>query len=344
LEETALAHFKFRLRIDFLSMNACVTGGTGFIGGPLVQRLLAEGAIVRVLARPSPRADELESRGAKVVRGQLSDFEAAARAVEGADVVFHIAAKVNPPGTKAEFFESNVSGTDSILKASLQNGVGKVIYLSSVAVYGLVRAGERIDENTEYDPAPQFRDYYAQSKIAADALVVSFGKRTGLPIVVLRPGLIYGPGRPLPLGLLGFPAGRANIVFGKPGYRVPVNFTENLLDAMQLVSRLSSKGLQQFNIVDDDDLTLAQYHSILSNLQRKRTVYFPSWPLRAGVPVAEAVMRILPLEPSACAALRQVRRAIQDRWYVTRRIREQTGWAPRVALREAVQRTIAAIG
>jgi nucleoside-diphosphate-sugar epimerase len=324
-------------------MRACVTGATGFIGGPLVRRLLAEGATVRVLAQPSPRADKLESSGAEVVRGQLGDSEATARAVRDADVVFHIAAKVNPPGTKADFFETNVAGTECLLKASLQSNVQKVIYLSSISVYGLIRIGQRIDESTKYDPAPQFRDYYAQSKMAADALAVSFAKKNGFPVIILRPGLIYGPGRPLPLGLLGFSVGRTNVVFGKPCYRVPLSFTENLLDAMQLVSKLPGEGLRQFNIVDDDDLTLGQYHAVLSQLQGKRTMYFPSWPLRAGVPVAEAVMRLLPLERSAAAALRQVRRAIQDRWYVTRRIREETGWAPKVALREAVQRTIEAI-
>ena len=324
-------------------MRVCVTGGTGFIGGPLVHRLLAEGATVCVLARPSLRADDLESSGAQVVRGHLGDSKVTARAVKGADVVFHIAAKVNPPGTKIDFFETNSAGTECVLKASLESGAGKVIYLSSISVYGLVRSGERIDESTGYDPAPQFRDYYAQSKIAADALAVSFAERTGLPVVILRPGLIYGPGRPLPLGLLGFSVGRTNVVFGKPSLRVPLNYTENLLDALQLLSKLTGGGLRQFNIVDDDELTLGQYHAIVSEFQKKHTVYFPSWPLRAGVPVAEAVMRILPVERSAGASLRQVRRALQDRWYVTQRIREETGWAPKVALRDAVQKTIEAM-
>jgi nucleoside-diphosphate-sugar epimerase len=324
-------------------MRACVTGGTGFIGSPLVHRLLAEGATVRVLARPSPRADALESTGAQVVRGQLGEPEATARAVEGADVVFHIAAKVNPPGKRIDFFETNSVGTECILKASLQGGVGKVIYLSSISIYGLVRSGERIDESTDYDPASQFRDYYAQSKIAADAFAVSFAQNTGLPVFILRPGLIYGPGRLLPLGLLGYSTGRTNIVFGNPRLRVPLNYTENLLDALQLVSKLPGKGMRQFNIVDDDGLTLGQYHAVLSEFQKKRTVYFPSWPLLVGVPVAEAVMRILPMERSAGAPLHQVKRAMQDRWYVTRRIREETGWAPKVSLRDAVRRTIEAM-
>jgi nucleoside-diphosphate-sugar epimerase len=305
-----------------------------------VRRLLAEGDAVRALARPSPRADALESIGVQVVRGHLGNSEAIARAVEGADVVFHIAAKVNPPGTKSDFFETNATGTECVLNTSLQTGVGKVIYLSSVSVYGLIRGDEQINESTAYDPAPQYRDYYAQSKIAADALAVSFAEKTGLPIVILRPGLIYGPGRALPLGLLGFSLGRTNVVFGKPSLRVPLNYTENLLDALQLVAKLPGKGLRQYNIVDDEELTLGQYHAVLSEFQKKRTVYFPSLPLRAGVPVAETLLRMLPLERSAGAPLHQVRRAIEERWYVTRRIREETGWAPKASLRDAVRKTI----
>ena len=295
---------------------------------------------MRVLARPSERARKLESDGAQVVIGDLGNSEAIAHAVENADVVFHIAAKVNPPGTKTEFFETNVGGTERILRASLERGAGKVIYLSSISVYGLVRDGECIDENTGYDPRPEFRDFYAQSKLAADQLAVSFATKTGFPVVILRPGLIYGSGRPLPLGLLGFRFGKSNVVFGKPKLHLPLNYTENLLDAMQIAARLESQGVRQYIILDDDDLTLGQYHAVLSEFQQNRTVYSPSWPLRAGVPIAEAVLRILPLDRSAAAPLHQVKRAIQDRWYITRRIREETGWIPRVPLREAVKRTI----
>jgi nucleoside-diphosphate-sugar epimerase len=325
-------------------MLACVTGGTGFIGGPLVRRLLAEGVTVRVLARPSSRAKELEAIGAQVVSGDLGDGERIKKAVEGVDVVFHIAAKVNPPGTKAEFFETNAGGTERILQAALDRGARKVVYLSSISVYGLIGKGERIDETTGFDAAPELRDYYAASKIAADQFAVSFAKKTGFPVVIFRPGLIYGPGRPLPLGLLGFAVGKTNVVFGQPNHRVPLSYTENLLDAMQLLARLKAASLRQYIIVDDDELTLGQYHAVLGEIQKKHTMYFPAWPLRAGVPVAEALVRMLPLERSAGAVLRQVRRAMQDRWYVTKRLREESGWEPRVTLVEAVKATLRAGG
>ena len=182
-------------------MRACVTGGTGFIGRALLRRLLADSAQVRALARPSRRADELEAWGAEVIRGDLSDPAAVERAVADAEVVYHAAAKLNPPGARAEFFEANVRGTERVLQACLQAGVGRVVYLSSLAVYGPVREGERIDEDTPFDDVPEQRDLYAQSKIAADELAVSFAGKNGLPVAILRPGLVYGPGRPLPAGL-----------------------------------------------------------------------------------------------------------------------------------------------
>src|ERR1039458_4383942 len=89
-------------------MRVCVTGGTGFLGTVLVRDLLARGIPVRVLARPSRRADMLEIQGAEVVRGGLGDPDCIARAVEGADTVYHLAAKVDTPGRRADFLETNV--------------------------------------------------------------------------------------------------------------------------------------------------------------------------------------------------------------------------------------------
>jgi nucleoside-diphosphate-sugar epimerase len=321
-------------------MRVCVTGGTGFLGGALVRRLLGEGVPVRVLARPSRRADELEAWGAQVVRGHLVDSESVTSVVKGTNIVYHIAAKVETPGTKADFIEANVRGTEQVLTACLQQGVSRVIYMSSVAVYGPVRNGQRIDEDTPFDGAPELRDSYAQSKILADELAISFARKTGLPVVIIRPGIIYGPGKPLPLGLLGFHLGKASIVLGNRNHRVPLNYIENLIDATQLVSHLKGEGLRQFNVVDDEGLTLGRYHETRAEVEKTPTLFFPGWPLLLAAPVAQALMRALPRGDSNGFSKHQLKRALQDRWYDTRRIREEVEWAPKVQLREAVQRTL----
>jgi nucleoside-diphosphate-sugar epimerase len=320
-------------------MRVCVTGGTGFLGTVLVRDLLARGIPVRVLARPSRRADQLETQGAEVVCGGLGDPDCIARAVEGADTVYHLAAKVDTPGRRADFLETNVAGTERVLTACLQQGVGRVVYASSLAVYGPVPNGQRIDENTPCDQSPQLRDFYAQSKILADELAVTFARETTLPITILRPGIVYGPGKQLPVGLLGFTLGKTNFVFGNPNYRIPLNYVENLVDAMQVAVQSAGGQFQQFNLVDDDELTLANYHQAKTAVDKTVTHFFPGWPVRLAGPFAEIAIRMLPVGGSVRFSKHQLNRALQDRWYDTRRIREETGWAPKVGLKDALHRT-----
>jgi nucleoside-diphosphate-sugar epimerase len=320
-------------------MRVCVTGGTGFLGTVLVRDLLARGIPVRVLARPSRRADQLETQGAEVVCGGLGDPDCIARAVEGADTVYHLAAKVDTPGRRADFLETNVAGTERVLTACLQQGVGRVVYASSLAVYGPVPNGQRIDENTPCDQSPQLRDFYAQSKILADELAVTFARETTLPITILRPGIVYGFGKQLPVGLLGFTLGKTNFVFGNPNYRIPLNYVENLVDAMQVAVQSAGGQFQQFNLVDDDELTMANYHQAKTAVDKTVTHFFPGWPVRLAGPFAEIAIRMLPVGGSVRFSKHQLNRALQDRWYDTRRIREETGWAPKVGLKDALHRT-----
>jgi nucleoside-diphosphate-sugar epimerase len=320
-------------------MRVCVTGGTGFLGKTLVRDLLAGRVPVRVLARPSRRADLLETQGAEVVRGALGDPDCIARAVDGVDLVYHLAAKVDTPGSKADFLETNVGGTERVLTACLKQGVGRVVYASSLAVYGPVHGGQRIDEDTPHDESPQLRDFYAESKILADRFAVTFAQETALPITIIRPGIVYGPGKQLPVGLLGFTLGKTNFVFGNPNNRIPLNYVENLVDAMQLAAQPGGGQFQQFNIVDDDELTLAKYHAARREMDKTVAHFFPGWPIMLAGPLAEIAIRVLPVGGSMRFSKHQLTRALQDRWYDTRRIREKTGWAPKVALRDALHRT-----
>ncbi len=317
-------------------MRVTVTGGTGFLGGFLVRELLAKGVSVRVLARPSPRAEQLQAAGVEVVAGDLRDQGSIAHAVTGADAVYHLAAKVGAAPRNA-YFETNVAGTERVLAACAQHGVSQFVYASSLAVYGPMKEGERIDESTPFDNKPELRDPYAQSKIMADQLVSSFAQRTGLPTVILREGIIFGPGRPLPIGIFGFRLGNTSIVFGKPKNRFPLNYVGNIIDAMQAAA--TGTGLRQYNVLDDDDLTLEQYHQLKSAIDHSLTRFYPGWLLYLGSPITEALRHIVPMGDTRLSE-HQLRRALQDRWYDTRRIREETGWRPGVSLEEAIQRTL----
>jgi len=321
-------------------MRICVTGGTGFIGGVLVRRLLAKGMAVRVLARPSPAADELQAQGAEVVRGDLRNPDAVRSAVEGTQVVYHTAAKVRGPASRKEFIETNLAGTRNVFEACLAKGVPHVVYLSSIAVYGFAQAGTAITEATECDPHSSERNKYAQSKIEAEKYALAIGRETKLTVTILRPGVVYGPGEPLPVALLGFRIGNLNIVFGTREQYFPLTYVENLVDAIELVGRRTGGGFRNYIVLDDDDLTLGAYHRVLNEVARTKTLFAPGWPVLWTARGVEEFLWLLPSGRGARGWGREVRRALENRRYESRHIRNETGWAPQVGLPAAIEQTL----
>jgi len=320
-------------------MRVCVTGGTGFVGKALVKRLLVGGAHVRALARPSPRADALEAAGAEVIRGDLADADAIARAVQDAEVVYHAAAKVSGGGSREKFFDANVRGTDAVLQAGLRAKPRRIVYLSSIAVYGLAEPDETIDEDTPFDDRPEERDFYAWSKIEADRLAMKFAKHSPVPVTIVRPGVIFGPGRPLPAALIGARIGKLDIVFGRPSQPYPLIYIENLLDALELAAQSPDPRLLQYIVIDDEKVTLGEYHSARGKITASRTIFLPAWPVVTAATVSHPVLRFFPGDAGAFSR-RQMLRASQDRHYSTRRLRDELRWSPKVPLAEAIERTL----
>lgn len=328
-------------------MRVGVTGATGLIGTALLRRLLAEGATVQALVRASSCAEQgardLAARGANLTPGDLKDPDSIARAVRGADVLFHLAAKVNSRGRLADFIEANVNGSERVFSACLSEGVRRVVYTSSLAVYGRVGDelgdGERIDETTPLDPSPERRDFYSCSKILADRLAASFAREKNLPVTVLRPGVVYGPGKPPPPGLVSFTAAKTHFVFGQPDWRIPLVYVENLVDALLAAAKAPAVGLQEFNIVDDDALTLGAYHQVRNTIERSRTVFLSRWPLLATATLLGGIAgRITPA--AAGFTEYQLGRTLEDRRYDTLKIRSVLGWTARVPLGDAVHASL----
>jgi nucleoside-diphosphate-sugar epimerase len=319
-------------------MRVCITGGTGFVGQALANRLLTEGARVRLLARPSPRADALAAKGAEIIAGNLGDADAIQRAVEGSEIVYHAAAMVDAHGTRKKFFDANVRGTDAVLQAGLRAKPRRMIYLSSIAVYGPLAYDEWIDEDTPFDDRPEERDFYAQSKIEADRLALKFARHSAVPLTILRPGIVFGAGKPLPTALLGARVGKLDIVFGRRSQPFPLNYIENLIDALELAAREPENDSRQYIVIDDPRLTLGQYHAARTRITGATTLFWSAQPMVLAATMTHPIARHLPANTDGFSR-RQMIRASEDRYYSTRRIREELAWRPKVALEEAIERT-----
>jgi dihydroflavonol-4-reductase len=170
-----------------------VTGGTGFLGGALVPLLAGAGHALRLLCRsPAPAAEAL---GAEVVRGSLDDGDAVARALDGVEAVYHLAGQVAfDPARPADLYALHVQATRRLLEGCVARGVGRVVLASSSGTIAVSRT-ERIA--TEADDAPlqvvAGWPYYL-SKIFQERTALRFQREHGLPVVVLNPSLLLGPG------------------------------------------------------------------------------------------------------------------------------------------------------
>jgi nucleoside-diphosphate-sugar epimerase len=181
-------------------VKAFVTGGTGFIGERLVRRLRERGDDVVALVRSREKGSKLEALGATLVEGDLASSDAIRQAVEGCDSVFHVAAvyKVGIPAKEHEaMYDANVRGTERVLDAAFQAGVGRIVYVSTINVFGNT-GGEVVEEGYER-PGNDFLSYYDETKYLSHQVAKERIEK-GAPIVIVQPGGVYGPGDHSELG------------------------------------------------------------------------------------------------------------------------------------------------
>lgn len=212
---------------------ALVTGGTGFLGRRLVERLLAAGREVTVLGRtPAP---DFERRGVRFVQASLDDAAAVTAACAGIATVFHVAAKVGVWGRYEDFFRANVLGTRALLAGCREHGVARIVYTSTPSVVYNGRDLAGADESlplTSDCPSP-----YPLTKAIAEREVLA-ANSAALRTIALRPHLIWGVGDPhlVPRVLARARAGRLRIV-GNGRNRVDMVHVENAVDAHLLAEQ-----------------------------------------------------------------------------------------------------------
>jgi dihydroflavonol-4-reductase len=170
-----------------------VTGGTGFLGGAIVERLLADGRTVKALARSEASAHALRALGAEPVRGDVLDVDPLAAAMRDCAVVYH-AAGVNAFCLRdpSPLFEGNVRGSRNVMQAAARAGVGRVVYTSSAATLGEARG----TVGTETSPhRGWFLSNYERSKFEAEQAALASARETGIEVVCMNPASVQGPGR-----------------------------------------------------------------------------------------------------------------------------------------------------
>lgn len=194
-------------------MTVFLTGGTGFVGSAVARALLAEGADLRVLARPGGDRRNLAGLDVDLFEGDLRDTASLEAALKGCEALFHVAADyrlwVPRPD---EIYRANVAGTRRLMVAAGEAGVGRIVYTSSVATLGLRKDGAPADEDTPAALADMI-GHYKRSKFLAEEEVRRLARDDGLPAVIVNPSMPVGPRdiKPTPSGRMIVEAARGRM-------------------------------------------------------------------------------------------------------------------------------------
>jgi nucleoside-diphosphate-sugar epimerase len=265
-----------------------VTGAAGFIGTRIVLALLDRGfGRLRLWVRPSSKRSRLESllrthpnsRQVEVFEGNLLSEDDCASASKEAVLIYHLAAA---RGEKSfpDAFMNSVVATRNLLRANRDNSaLRRFVSVSSFSVYANNSHGARkaLDESCPVEDEPGSRDAYCYAKVKQDEIVMDYGRIYNIPYVIVRPGVVYGPGNEGITGRVGL-SGFG--VFLHLGGRNPIPFTyvDNCADA--IVTAGLKKGIEGevFNVVDDDVPNSRQFLRMYKrNVRRFRSLYLPHW-------------------------------------------------------------------
>lgn len=273
---------------------AFVTGGSGFIGGALIERLRAEGHSVRALARSEQAAERIRARGGDPVAGELSDVGAMKNGAEGCDWAFHAAAMLGAWGKREEFERGNVDGTRNVLSACAQAGVNRFVHVGTEAA---LLAGQPLVQVDETAPLrPDSPALYSSTKAQAEQLVLA-ANSNGFETVVVRPRFVWGRGDTtlLPSMVELVRSGRFAWV-GGGRHLTSITHVENVVEGLLLGAARGNPGNAYF-VTDGEPVEFREFVTELLSTQGVEAPVrsVPPSVAHALAVAGESLWRLLPL-------------------------------------------------
>ncbi|HID90245.1 MAG TPA: NAD-dependent epimerase/dehydratase family protein [Anaerolineae bacterium] len=319
-------------------MRVFVTGGTGFVGGAVVRRLVEAGHQVRALVRPTSDLRQLEGLDVEQVVGDLSDEETLRRGIAGCDWVFHVAALYAYWGYPWEtFYEVNVEGTRRVLRIAREEGVKRIVHTSSIATLGVNKDRTPANEDTPVALEDKI-GHYKRSKFLAEQVALEFAQE-GTPVVIVNPAAPVGVGdyKPTPTGqmILDFLHGK---MFGYVDMGMNIVDVEDVAEGHLLAAEKGRVGEKY--ILGGENLTLKEVLDILAEVSGRPPVQLriPHWVALLWSYVDVTWARLNPRHiPSATPEKVKVSR--QPEYYDSSKAMRELGYRPRPA-REALRKAV----
>ena len=314
-----------------------VTGAAGFTGLALARSLTRRGQHVRGLVRNRKRASYLEQAGVEIIAGDVRDRATVQEALLGVDTVYHLAAVFRRAGVPdSEYRSVHVDATRQLVECSAAAGVRRFVHCSTVGVHGDVEAQAPAAEDAPFHPG----DIYQVTKLEGERMALDTAGRVGLPLTVVRPGPIYGPGDRRLLKLIGGVARKRFVLLGDGSPHFQMVYVDDLTEGFRLAAETPAAVGRTYIVAGGEAPTLNELVdeiAAVAHVAPPRT-RLPVWPFWVAGAICEGICVPLGIEPPIFR--RRVAFFTKNRWFDTSRARDELGYAPKVRLRDGIRRTL----
>ncbi|MGB3345703.1 MAG: NAD(P)-dependent oxidoreductase [Candidatus Humimicrobiia bacterium] len=317
-------------------MKVLVTGGTGFAGSHLVNRLISDGFKVRVIARSSKKAEKLKEKGVEIILGDITDKDMVKKAVKGVKKVYHLAANWRTAGVSDKvYWDVNVGGTKNLLEASTKENIERFVHCSTMGVHGHVDEIPS-NENTRYNPG----DIYQVTKLEGEKLALNFYKEKGLPVSVIRPCAIYGPGDMRLLKMFRAIAKKRFIMLGSGEILYHMVYVTDLAEGFRLAADKEEAIGEPFLIGGEEYVSLNKLTEMIAKEigVSPPKIHFPVWPVELLGTIVEKICIPFKIEPPIYR--RRVLFFTKDRAFDISKAKNILGYRPKVDLITGIKQTV----
>ena len=319
-------------------MRYLVTGGTGFIGPYILKRLVALGYDCRCLVRPESDTKTLETHKVEWVKGDITKPETLKGIADGMDGLLHMATlghMNNFSVTESMFYSANVQGTMNIMQEALRAGVGRIVHCSTVAAMGICSdvPAREVSPCNPHHP-------YGRSKLQAEKEVLQMVSNHGLPAVIVRFSMVYGPGDWRDILKLTRMAKKG--LFPKVGNRPKLTPLIHVDDAVQGLLLAAEKGRpgQIYLITNRQSEPFDKIRSIIQEALgvRRIPLYVPEWAILTMASISEKIIALLGKAPPVTR--KNIESTLADRVFSIEKAQRELGFYPQmdpeIGLRETV--------
>jgi nucleoside-diphosphate-sugar epimerase len=243
-------------------MSILVTGATGFLGTALVTELVKQQQPVRILARDAEKARAQFGDAVTVMTGEITDQQQVQQAVDGITTVYHLVGRLYHPSVPTElYYQTHLEGTRILLEACRgQSQIRRIVHCSTTGVHG-VTGNTPAAEDAPYAPT----NPYEVTKLESELLALKFHREYGLPVSVVRPGLVYGPGD---LHLLGFflsiRKGLFRVIAGGKALLHPI-YIDDMTAAFLLCGERTEAIGRSYNIAGERPVTIRELATAIAH-------------------------------------------------------------------------------